>query len=58
MTGEGRDQRFLPHGTDPAAVDPATDPVLFAADGFFHAALPPGTPPPSPPRSRPRPAPP
>ncbi|MEJ8672293.1 hypothetical protein WKI71_39970 [Streptomyces sp. MS1.AVA.1] len=46
VTGEGRDQLFLPHGTDPAAVDPATDPVLFAADGFFQAALPPGTPPP------------
>ncbi|MFB6638587.1 hypothetical protein ACFCYF_15150 [Streptomyces chartreusis] len=46
VTGEGREQRFLPHGTDPAAVDPATDPVLFAADGYFHAALPPGTAPP------------
>ncbi|MFJ7071687.1 hypothetical protein [Streptomyces sp. NPDC098781] len=46
VTGEGREQSFLPHGTDPAAVDPARDPVLFAADGFFHAALPPGTPPP------------
>ncbi|WP_369275089.1 hypothetical protein AB5J55_38630 [Streptomyces sp. R11] len=46
VTGEGRDQLFLPHGTDPAAVDPAADPVLFAADGFFHAALPPGTQPP------------
>ncbi|MCZ4612152.1 hypothetical protein O3S80_52105, partial [Streptomyces sp. Lzd4kr] len=46
VTGEGREQRFLPHGTDPAAVDPATDPVLFAADGYFHAALRPGTPPP------------
>ncbi|MGW1394077.1 hypothetical protein ACWD6Q_20705 [Streptomyces nigra] len=44
VTGEGREQRFLPHGTDPAAVDPATDPVLLAADGYFHAALPPGTP--------------
>ncbi|MER6181915.1 hypothetical protein [Streptomyces sp. NPDC001652] len=46
VTGEGREQRFLPHGTDPAAVNPARDPVLFAADGYFHAALPPGTPPP------------
>ncbi|WUH44065.1 hypothetical protein OHO27_03950 [Streptomyces sp. NBC_00443] len=46
VTGEGRDQLFLPHGADPAAVDPATDPVLFAADGFFHAALRPGTRPP------------
>ncbi|MEV6171934.1 hypothetical protein AB0L99_27450 [Streptomyces sp. NPDC051954] len=46
VTGEGRDQLFLPHGTDPAAVDTARDPVLFAADGYFHAALPPGTPPP------------
>ncbi|MFG2193208.1 hypothetical protein ACGFNH_11915, partial [Streptomyces sp. NPDC048639] len=46
VTGEGREQLFLPHGTDPAAVDPATDPVLFAAGGFFHAALPPRTPPP------------
>ncbi|AZQ39225.1 hypothetical protein EJ357_42110 [Streptomyces cyaneochromogenes] len=46
VTGEGREQSFLPHGTDPAAVNPATDPVLFAADGFFHATLPPGTPPP------------
>ncbi|MFD5185382.1 hypothetical protein ACFWMQ_22820 [Streptomyces sp. NPDC058372] len=44
VTGEGRDQLFLPHGGDPAAVDPAADPVLFLADGFFHAALPPGTP--------------
>ncbi|MER6691427.1 hypothetical protein ABT329_20375, partial [Streptomyces minutiscleroticus] len=44
VTGEGRDQLFLPHGVDPAAVDPAADPVLFSADGFFHAALPPGTP--------------
>ncbi|MGW2334791.1 hypothetical protein ACWCXS_12610 [Streptomyces sp. NPDC001685] len=44
VTGEGREQRFLPHGTDPAAVDPATDPVLLAADGYFHAALPPGRP--------------
>ncbi|MEV6618377.1 glycosyltransferase, partial [Streptomyces sp. NPDC051051] len=44
VTGEGREQVFLPYGTDPAAVDPVGDPVLFAADGFFHAALPPGTP--------------
>ncbi|MFE4690582.1 lonely Cys domain-containing protein, partial [Streptomyces sp. NPDC056749] len=43
VTGEGRDQLFLPHGTDPAAVDPAADPVLLAADGFFHAALPQGS---------------
>ncbi|NUK62296.1 hypothetical protein HRW10_34650, partial [Streptomyces lunaelactis] len=54
VTGEGRDQLFLPHGTDPAAVDPATDPVLFTTDGFFHAALPPGT---SPPVATPLPAP-
>ncbi|MGW4106571.1 hypothetical protein ACWEGV_26530, partial [Streptomyces sp. NPDC004976] len=46
VTGEGREQLFLPPGADPAGVDPAADPVLFAADGFFHAALPPGTPPP------------
>ncbi|MES4890661.1 hypothetical protein [Streptomyces sp. NPDC096012] len=44
VTGEGREQLFLPPGADPAAVDPATDPVLFTAGGFFHAALPPGTP--------------
>ncbi|MGV9642864.1 hypothetical protein [Streptomyces sp. NPDC003514] len=44
VTGEGREQRFLPHGTDPAAVDPATEAVLLAADGYFHAALPPGSP--------------
>ncbi|MCX3292220.1 hypothetical protein OR263_36895, partial [Streptomyces sp. NEAU-H22] len=44
VTGEGGAQLFLPHGADPAAVDPAGDPVLYAADGFFHAALPPGTP--------------
>ncbi|WP_455357457.1 lonely Cys domain-containing protein, partial [Streptomyces sp. SYSU K217416] len=44
VTGDGRDQLFLPHGGDPAAVRPAADPVLFYADGFFHAALPPGTP--------------
>ncbi|MDT0386231.1 WXG100-like domain-containing protein [Streptomyces dubilierae] len=46
VTGEGRSQLFLPHGADPATVRPATDPVLFAAGDFFHAALPPGTPPP------------
>ncbi|MFJ4471713.1 hypothetical protein ACIP2X_30115 [Streptomyces sp. NPDC089424] len=46
VTGEGHAQLFLPHGTDPAAVDPAGDPVLFTADGYFHAALPPGTAPP------------
>ncbi|MET9567314.1 hypothetical protein ABZY07_44665, partial [Streptomyces tauricus] len=44
VTGEGRDQLFLPHGVDPASVDPAADPVLFTTDGFFHAALPPGSP--------------
>ncbi|MFI1377297.1 hypothetical protein ACH4UY_35510, partial [Streptomyces longwoodensis] len=44
VTGEGRSQLFLPHGADPATVRPATDPVLFAAGDFFHAALPPGTP--------------
>jgi hypothetical protein len=44
VTGEGREQLFLPPGADPAAVAPATDPVLFTAEGFFHAALPPGTP--------------
>ncbi|HWU06182.1 MAG TPA: hypothetical protein VN520_07285, partial [Streptomyces sp.] len=44
VTGEGRDQLFLPHGVDPAAVDPSADPVLYSADGFFHAALPPGAP--------------
>lgn len=43
VTGEGRSQLFLPHGADPATVRPATDPVLFAAGDFFHAALPPGT---------------
>lgn len=47
VTGEGREQLFLPHGTDPAAVDPTTAPALFAADGFFAAALPPGSPRPS-----------
>ncbi|MFD5571704.1 WXG100-like domain-containing protein [Streptomyces cadmiisoli] len=46
VTGQGHEQIFLPHGGDPATVDRAADPVLFAADGFFHAALPPGTPPP------------
>ncbi|MFF0885398.1 hypothetical protein [Streptomyces sp. NPDC003456] len=44
VTGEGRSQLFLPHGGDPAAVRPATDPVLLAAGGFFHATLPAGTP--------------
>ncbi|NEB54232.1 hypothetical protein G3I48_18410, partial [Streptomyces griseus] len=43
---EGRQQVFLPHGADPAAVDAATDPVLLAEQGFFHATLPAGTPPP------------
>ncbi|MHB9756191.1 WXG100-like domain-containing protein [Streptomyces sp. BYX5S] len=47
VTGEGRDQVFLPHGGDPAAVDPIADPVLFTTDGFFHAALVPGTPAPT-----------
>ncbi|MGC0361510.1 hypothetical protein RKD25_008885 [Streptomyces sp. SAI-124] len=47
VTGEGREQLFLPHGTDPATVDPAADPVLFFAKGFFQAALPPGTPAPT-----------
>ncbi|MET9742530.1 hypothetical protein ABZY90_30760 [Streptomyces sp. NPDC006422] len=47
VTGEGRDQVFLPHGGDPAAVDPVADPVLFTADGYFHAALVPGTPAPT-----------
>ncbi|WP_245170729.1 hypothetical protein [Streptomyces anulatus] len=46
VTGEGRQQLFLPHGADPAAVDAATDPVLFAEEGFFHATLPAGTAPP------------
>ncbi|MFE7449028.1 hypothetical protein [Streptomyces griseus] len=46
VTGEGRQQVFLPHGADPAAVDAATDPVLLAEQGFFHATLPAGTPPP------------
>ncbi|MGQ4725172.1 WXG100-like domain-containing protein, partial [Streptomyces tunisiensis] len=47
VTGEGRAQRFLPYRDDrdgaardgSATVDPAADPVLFAADGHFHAAL-------------------
>ncbi|MFF9451179.1 hypothetical protein ACF1D0_34550, partial [Streptomyces althioticus] len=47
VTGEGREQRFLPYRDDrdgaardgSATVDPAADPVLFAADGHFHAAL-------------------
>ncbi|MFZ3554486.1 hypothetical protein [Streptomyces sp. BH055] len=47
VTGEGRDQVFLPRGADPAAVDPIADPVLFTTDGFFHAALVPGTPAPT-----------
>ncbi|MDX3372959.1 hypothetical protein PV390_00955 [Streptomyces sp. ME02-6991-2A] len=46
VTGEGRPQMFLPHGADPATADPASGPVLFAADGFFAAALAPGTVPP------------
>ncbi|WTA88879.1 hypothetical protein OG323_07600 [Streptomyces cyaneofuscatus] len=46
VTGEGRPQMFLPHGADPATADPASGPVLFAADGFFSAALTPGTVPP------------
>ncbi|WP_435811452.1 hypothetical protein [Streptomyces rubiginosohelvolus] len=46
VTGEGRQQTFLPHGADPATADAATGPVLFAADGFFSAALTPGTTPP------------
>ncbi|MEV4879658.1 hypothetical protein AB0K72_26725 [Streptomyces cyaneofuscatus] len=46
VTGEGRQQMFLPHGADPATADPASGPVLLAADGFFSAALPPGTVPP------------
>ncbi|WP_230543806.1 lonely Cys domain-containing protein, partial [Streptomyces griseus] len=44
VTGEGRDQVFLPRGGDPASLRPATDPVLFLADGYFLAALPPGSP--------------
>ncbi|NEA83644.1 hypothetical protein G3I30_32400, partial [Actinospica acidiphila] len=47
VTGEGRAQRFLPYRDDrdgaardgSATVDHAADPVLFAADGHFHAAL-------------------
>ncbi|MEU2067231.1 hypothetical protein [Streptomyces anulatus] len=46
VTGEGRRQMFLPRGADPATADAASGPVLFAADGFFSAALTPGTPPP------------
>ncbi|MGW8488081.1 hypothetical protein [Streptomyces sp. NPDC055886] len=46
VTGEGRQQTFLPHGADPATADAATGPMLFAADGFFSAALTPGTTPP------------
>ncbi|MFH8689756.1 hypothetical protein ACH4EC_23160 [Streptomyces anulatus] len=46
VTGEGRRQMFLPHGADPATADAASGPVLFAADGFFSAALTPGTTPP------------
>ncbi|MFE9051560.1 hypothetical protein [Streptomyces rubiginosohelvolus] len=46
VTGEGRQQTFLPHGADPATADAATGPVLFAADGFFSAVLTPGTTPP------------
>ncbi|WP_318198424.1 hypothetical protein [Streptomyces sp. MCL20-2] len=46
VTGEGRQQTFLPHGADPATADAASGPVLFAADGFFSAALTPGTTPP------------
>ncbi|MFD8252459.1 WXG100-like domain-containing protein, partial [Streptomyces werraensis] len=55
VTGEGRAQRFLPYRDDrdgaardgAATVDPAADPVLFAADGHFHAALPAHAPAPS-----------
>ncbi len=47
VTGEGRPQTFLPHGADPATADPASGPVLFAADGFFSAALAPGATPPA-----------
>ncbi|MEV7653105.1 hypothetical protein AB0O39_02925 [Streptomyces anulatus] len=46
VTGEGRRQMFLPHGADPATADAVSGPVLFAADGFFSAALTPGTTPP------------
>ncbi|MFZ3573432.1 hypothetical protein ACOKM5_41530 [Streptomyces sp. BH097] len=44
VTGEGRSQVFLPHGADPATVDPVDDPVLFTDDGYFHATLMPGSP--------------
>ncbi|MYS49483.1 hypothetical protein GTW46_05290, partial [Streptomyces sp. SID6013] len=43
---EGREQLFLPYGDGTApdgsvpVVDRAADPVLLAADGHFHAALP------------------
>ncbi|EHN74819.1 Ovarian tumor otubain, partial [Streptomyces coelicoflavus ZG0656] len=42
VTGEGREQLFLPYGDGtapdgPAPVDRAADPVLLAADGHFHA---------------------
>ncbi len=46
VTGEGRQHTFLPHGADPATADAASGPMLFAADGFFSAALTPGTTPP------------
>ncbi|WP_354598858.1 hypothetical protein R1Y80_03095 [Streptomyces sp. JL1001] len=46
VTGEGRQQTFLPRGADPATADAASGPMLFAADGFFSAALTPGTTPP------------
>ncbi|WP_069738630.1 hypothetical protein [Streptomyces sp. EN27] len=46
VTGEGRQQTFLPYGADPATSDAASGPVLFAADGVFSAALTPGAPPP------------
>ncbi|MYW28475.1 hypothetical protein GT040_04085, partial [Streptomyces sp. SID2119] len=46
ITGEGRQQVFVPRGADPAVADTSSGPVLFAADGFFSAALPPGTTPP------------
>ncbi|MFJ1801445.1 hypothetical protein [Streptomyces sp. NPDC088180] len=46
VTGEGRRQMYLPHGADPVTADPAPGPVLFAAGGFFSAALAPGTVPP------------
>ncbi len=60
VTGEGREQRFLPYRDDrdgaardgSATVDPAADPVLFAADGHFHAALSAHAPPRPPPRCR------